>query len=1139
MTMKFQKLTIHNIASVEDAVVDFEAEPLRSSEVFLITGKTGAGKSTILDCICLALFDSTPRLSSTKMEGDVKDSVDSDIKVKDVRQLMRRNTAEAFVCLTFTGSNGISYEATWSVARARKKLGGKIQKREWQLENLATGHTLTKIKEVEAEISNAIGLDFSQFCRTTMLAQGEFTRFLNSNDNDKAAILEKITGVDIYSKVGAKIYDITARKRQEWSDAQKEVDGVVCLTAEEIAARHERQTELERKQQEIKAKKGLLSVKQEWIRKDLDMASAVAKATEELAKAKAVVESEAFRHKEKAVADWNATADARRWLSDADAAAGEIAAQQAAIDRLQTDYAAVAGGMEYAKREVAGINAEINSVCQYLEREKAKAAVYENCQAITSQLDIIIDGRRIITDRVAEIAACGKRLAETLMPAYEKAFKAHDGAKEELQRQETKAEELEKDLTRLNLAQLRRQRDEAKDQLVKISQAKERLDALADALAKKEQMRQSLALRLAAINENKKKSDGMQMPIHDAQLRMEVCREGLEKQKATVDGLVKTLRLKLHVGDTCPVCRQRVSAEMPHEDELEALVAGLQQAYDAAEKKFNDLTNGKTTLDAGIKVAAEAYENDMKTFSADASVDKAEKKAAEACLACGIDASDEKAASLLESEETTIKKRQGELDARIAEGEKMEKAVSAQRKAIDNMRKGLETLYNTVKSVENAINACNTEINKAKAVVLSKTEDIINAEGSVGRLVCGVAWDVNWREQPKEFRDALASDANIYINKVERKKQLTVSLSALSTQCQNVDSVIRGIIEAMPAWSAVKPSRVAKSDSLLVDANSVSSSLTVAQTRLNAANKKRQENMQKLADFLDGSEGVGIDWLKALGSYSPDVINGYMTDAKREQENVVAKKSLLDEAKEQRAKHQTAKPELLADDTPERLSAAIAESDALLDSISQEKGGIIQELKTDADNKLRLGALIKVADEKQGVYQKWHRLSDMIGDATGGKFRKIAQSYVLTSLIHSANAYMRTLSDRYMLKVEPGSFVISLEDAYQGYASRAATTISGGESFLVSLSLALALSDIGQQWQVDTLFIDEGFGTLSGEPLQRAVETLRSLHSRSGRHVGIISHVEELKERIPVQIQVNQEGHNSSSRICVVDSSSL
>ena len=161
-------------------------------------------------------------------------------------------------------------------------------------------------------------------------------------------------------------------------------------------------------------------------------------------------------------------------------------------------------------------------------------------------------------------------------------------------------------------------------------------------------------------------------------------------------------------------------------------------------------------------------------------------------------------------------------------------------------------------------------------------------------------------------------------------------------------------------------------------------------------------------------------------------------------------------------------------------------------------------------------------------------MNQLIGDATGNKFRKIAQSYVLNSLIHSANHYMKTLTDRYTLKVAPGTFVISLEDSYQGYVSRAASTISGGESFLVSLSLALALSDIGQKLAVDTLFIDEGFGTLSGEPLQNAINTLRSLHNKSGRHVGIISHVEELQGKIPVQIQVDQEGNLSSSKVKVI-----
>ena len=126
---------------------------------------------------------------------------------------------------------------------------------------------------------------------------------------------------------------------------------------------------------------------------------------------------------------------------------------------------------------------------------------------------------------------------------------------------------------------------------------------------------------------------------------------------------------------------------------------------------------------------------------------------------------------------------------------------------------------------------------------------------------------------------------------------------------------------------------------------------------------------------------------------------------------------------------------------------------------------------------------------------------------------------------------MQNLYDRYTLKVVPGTFVIMIEDAYQGYASRVVSTISGGESFLVSLALALALSDIGERLTVDTLFIDEGFGTLSGTPLQNAIDTLRKLHTQSGRHVGIISHIEELKESIATQIQVTQSPNTGSSHI--------
>ena len=156
--MKLQKLTIHNIASIEDAVIDFEAQPLSSSDVFLITGKTGSGKSTILDAICLALFADTPRLDGTQMEGETKDG-NEDVRAKDPRQLLRRNTGEGYVKLTFTGSNGVHYEAQWMVRRANGNPKGRLQGKAWSLNNLDTGFSFNRDNEIKPEIKSAIGLD--------------------------------------------------------------------------------------------------------------------------------------------------------------------------------------------------------------------------------------------------------------------------------------------------------------------------------------------------------------------------------------------------------------------------------------------------------------------------------------------------------------------------------------------------------------------------------------------------------------------------------------------------------------------------------------------------------------------------------------------------------------------------------------------------------------------------------------------------------------------------------------------------------------------------------------------------------------------------------------------------------------------
>jgi len=1130
--MKFQKLTIHNIASIEDAVIDFEAQPLADSEVFLITGKTGAGKSTILDAICLALYADTPRLYSTKMQGVTMDA-EKEVKIDDPRQLMRRNTTEAFVSLTFIGSNGVSYEATWAVARAYKKVSGSIKGKTWELKNLETEVTLTKDAEIKNEIRAAVGLDFNQFCRTTMLAQGEFTRFLNSKDDEKAEILEKITGVDVYSKIGAKVYELTDQKKKEWEDAKRIVEGTRTLTDEEIAEKQGTLSVLDNQYKEIKVGSDKDVTKRDWLSKESELTKALNGAAEALRIANEVVQSEDFRQKEQIIKDWNATIDARLWMTEVKKASSIQEAQKKALTELSETYSALSGGQKYAENEVGKIIAEIKEIEAFISDEADKVSVYENAQTIVGHLNTIDDGREAIKKSQTDIETETKKLTEKLTPVFEKAKENAKNAKDAFEQEEAEVKAKEDAVTALNLPELREKRDAAKDLLGKITTAKERIETLESAKSQYEATRKNLAEQKLALDEKIEKSAAMDAPIHDAKIKIDVRKEDLDKQSDTVNKFASTLRTKLQVGDICPVCRQEIKSALPQEEELAALVGGLKEAYDEAEKEHKKLVDVKVKLDAEIKTESKAYEHNIKAFNEDESVANTELKALDACKACGIEKLESTTLYALSTLEESTSKTLGELNTKIKDCETQETDAKNLRKAFESKRKNVESLAAKVPETEKAITECKGRISTAEALVATKKDEVGNAMQKASELIAG-EWQIDWNESPKEFATVLTASARAYNDKVQKKQTLAGNLETAKANVENVQSVLETILSAMPSWNDNEPDDVVKVQNLLTKANTLNTSVATALSKLKTADESLNVNQTNLNVFLTEHPELNMERLEVLNVYTSNDISRENESQKTAREAVVAKKTLFDNAEKLIAEHQTKKPELTEDDTLDSLNERIEVIEKQLAEIGEKKGAINQELKTDKENKERLGALIKEADEKKAVYQKWSRLNQLIGNSTGSTFRKIAQSYVLTSLIHSANSYMKTLTDRYTLKVTPGTFVISLEDAYQGFVSRAASTISGGESFLVSLSLALALSDIGQQLQVDTLFIDEGFGTLSGEPLQKAVETLRSLHTKAGRHVGIISHVEELQERIPVQIQVNQEGNNSSSKIKII-----
>jgi exonuclease SbcC len=189
--------------------------------------------------------------------------------------------------------------------------------------------------------------------------------------------------------------------------------------------------------------------------------------------------------------------------------------------------------------------------------------------------------------------------------------------------------------------------------------------------------------------------------------------------------------------------------------------------------------------------------------------------------------------------------------------------------------------------------------------------------------------------------------------------------------------------------------------------------------------------------------------------------------------------------------------------------------------LNREIGRLEQLLQKDEELKAKHQLLAGQIADQQKEAARWDKLAVLIGSADGKKFSKFAQSLTLSRLVALANQHLRKINQRYRILKNPEQDLdLQIVDTYQADAVRPMTTLSGGESFLVSLALALGLSDLaGRQAQIGSLFIDEGFGTLDAETLDTAITSLENLQA-SGKMIGIISHVEALKERISTQIQI-------------------
>jgi exonuclease SbcC len=246
--MKILAIRIKNLASLEETTeIDFTAEPLCSAGMFAITGATGAGKSTILDALCLALYGKTPRYLQAKEMGiEIRDVQGSTLNQGDVRSILRDGTADGFAEVDFVGTDTQHYRATWSVRRARNMADGNMQSDNVTLKNINTNTDIPGRKpETLNEIARLIGLNFEQFTRSVLLAQGDFTAFMKANRDEKSSLLEKLTGTHIYSEISKKIYEKYKAEDLLLREFYLRKEGIITLTDDELKTLSDEQETLE------------------------------------------------------------------------------------------------------------------------------------------------------------------------------------------------------------------------------------------------------------------------------------------------------------------------------------------------------------------------------------------------------------------------------------------------------------------------------------------------------------------------------------------------------------------------------------------------------------------------------------------------------------------------------------------------------------------------------------------------------------------------------------------------------------------------------------------------------------------------------------------------------------------------------
>ena len=521
-------------------------------------------------------------------------------------------------------------------------------------------------------------------------------------------------------------------------------------------------------------------------------------------------------------------------------------------------------------------------------------------------------------------------------------------------------------------------------------------------------------------------------------------------------------------------------------------------------------------------------------------------------------------------DERDIKERQIDHIVRLrSKKEKLQKERDEARLAYDKSRDELQSAEKTVYSLRTLQEQLAKDIESTKERSQKAQKELTTLYGDYGLL-----FDEEYELGYKKLTESLEKFTNNETFKKKREtvlQELQLSITEIETELQSIDkSLVEDQKELDELEQSIKTIQTQSRDILDIEDiesfeksitaslasieklyNSSLNELTALDTResllgrqiVELTQKSEEENSRLLLlqkEFEEAMSESGFAIVEELvGSLVEKEKLEILSKSCREIEQrynqaETLHKTTLEKLKEQRKKkfdNKNLKQENLSKAKLKDINTKLSELQEQIDTLQKSIGSLSKELEINADNMQKHKEKIEKLQHKREEFAVWVKLNDMIGSASGDKFAKFAQGITLDQLIYLANRHLNILSSRYELQRSlDGNKLLELEviDSFQADVVRPVHTLSGGESFIVSLALALGLSALAsQKISIDSLFLDEGFGSLDNSSLEMALNALSQLQN-SGKMIGIISHVEALKERIPLQIKVIPKGDGTS-----------